>query len=108
MGDKLKSVSMAHKKERKIGSVNLNSNELPEIEDWAISEEYEITLKVKMTSISEVDSWDIEQYTNVKKGDTQARFEIKSVVSPKKEQAKKTEKDLKNGIVKTPINISLK
>lgn len=94
-----KSINMG-KKEQHRGSVNLNSNDLPEILDWTIGEEYEITLKVKMTSISEIDSYDIEHYSNVKKGDVNARFDIKGVNSPKKEK----NKNIKGKII-APVKI---
>lgn len=100
--------STQSKKERKIGSVNLSSNELPEIKDWAIKGEYEITLKVKMTSISEVDKWDLEQYSNITNKDVMARFDIVKAVSPKKEAAKKQRQEESRGRLNNPVTISLK
>ncbi len=100
--------SVTHKKERKIGTVNLSSNELPEIQDWSISDEYEITLKVKMTSISEVDKWDLEQYSNLSKKDVMARFDIVKVVSPKKEAAKKQRAEESKGRLINPITVKYK
>jgi len=91
------------KKERKIGSVNLSSNELPEIKEWGIKGEYEITMKVKMTSISEVDNWDLEQYSNLSKNDVMARFDIVKVVSPKKEAAKKQRAEENRGRLHNPV-----
>ncbi len=96
------------KKERKIGSVNLSSNELPEIKDWAIKGEYEITLKVKMTSISEVDKWERDQYSNLSTKDVMARFDIVKAVSPKKEAAKKQRSEESRGRIKSNVSISLK
>ena len=106
MSDIAKSASP--KKERKIGSVNLSSNELPEIKDWAISDQYEITLKVKMTSIGEVDKWDLEQYSNLSKADVMARFDIVKVVSPKKEAAKKQRQDENRGRLINPVKVTYK
>lgn len=93
------------KKERHIGSVRVSSDELPEIRDWTISQEYEIKLKVKMTSIEEVSKWDVDEYTNLSKDDIMARFDIVSVISPSKEAAKKQSDLEKRGRVRTPITL---
>lgn len=104
----LKASAERTKKERKIGSVNLSSNELPEIQDWSISDQYEITLKVKMTSISEVDKWDLEQYSNLSAKDVMARFDIVKVISPKKEAAKKQRQEENRGRLNNPVKVTYK
>jgi hypothetical protein len=97
--------SKMSKKQRQIGSVNLNSNELPEIKEWGISGTYEITLKVKMKSISEISKWDLDEYSNLSKDDVEARFEILSVKSPKRETAKKEASAYEAGKIKQSVFI---
>jgi hypothetical protein len=74
-------------KEYRKGNLTLNSRSNPEIKDWAVGEEYEVTVKVRQKSVREVDEWDKEEY-GFKATDVTADFEIVSVESAGMPKAK--------------------
>ena len=69
--------SSKKKREYRKGNLKLTSRDNPEIIDWAVGEEYDLTVKVRQTAIREVDEWEIEEY-GFKKGDLMAEFDIVS------------------------------
>lgn len=71
-------VKKSSKMEKPKDTLTLCSSEVPEVLDWPIGGEYEVTVKVKMTGANEVDNWDIKEY-GYKKGDVKARFEVQEV-----------------------------
>ena len=83
----LKNVKTKEKTKRK-ERLSLNSLDVPEIKDWPIGDEYEVTVKVKMNSIREVDKWDMDEY-GYKKGDVKAEFEVLDVKAVGKPKSKK-------------------
>lgn len=65
-------------KEFRKGHIVLNSKDNPEVKDWGVGEEYEVTVKVRQTGVREVDEWDKEEY-GFKAGDVTADFDIISI-----------------------------
>lgn len=66
-------------KEKPLGSLCIDSVQLPEIKKWKVGEEYEVKVKIKQTSIRVADDWDIREYKGYTEDTVKADFDIKSI-----------------------------
>lgn len=52
---------------KNLGTLNITSDELPEMKDWKVGETYEVTMKVKMTGMREATQWDMNSMEDTMK-----------------------------------------
>ena len=50
------------KNERYKGSINIDSDQIPEAKNWKLDDEVEVTVKIKVKALRKPDRWEKEDY----------------------------------------------
>ena len=66
---------------KNMGHIRIMSQDLPEIKDWKVGQEYKLEVMVRQTSTSKLDKWQIEEGYGMPE-DVEASFDIVEISLP--------------------------